>query len=109
LNGATGVTVSPGTNSRDMVVVSISLGGTPRLGVPIDGGTAKVEDSHEVEGEDTVGSRSRAIIVGDAAISRTSARSRPGNLSKSSDLASEATSVLLLVGPELDLQSPGLA
>ena len=52
-----------------MVVVSISLGGTPRLGVPIDGCTAKVEDSHEVEGEDTFGSRSRAIIVGDAAIS----------------------------------------
>jgi len=30
-------------------------------------------------------------------------------LSISSDLASEATRVLLLVGPELDLQSPGLA
>jgi len=30
-------------------------------------------------------------------------------LSKSSNLASEATSVLLLVGPELDLQPPGLA
>jgi len=30
-------------------------------------------------------------------------------LSKSSNLASEATSVLLLVGPELDLQGPGLA
>ena len=44
-----------------MVVVSISLGGTPRLGVPIDGGTAKVEDSHEVEGEDTGRSRSRAV------------------------------------------------
>ena len=45
--------VSPGFNSRDMVVVSISLGGTPRLGVPIDGGTAEVEDSHKVEGENT--------------------------------------------------------
>jgi len=58
--GATGVTVSPGTNSKDMVVVSISLGGTPRLGGPIDG-TAKIEDSHEVEGEDTGRSRSRAV------------------------------------------------
>ena len=68
-NRASGITVSPGTNSKDMVVVSISLGGTPRLGVSIDGGTAEVEDSHEVEGEDTGRSRSRAIIVGDAAIS----------------------------------------
>ena len=48
-----------------MVVISISQGGTPR-GVAIDGGTAEVEDSHEVEGEDTGRSRSRAII-GDAA------------------------------------------
>ena len=49
-----------------MVVVSISLGGTPRLGVSIDGGASGVWDSHEVEGENAGRSRSRAII-GDAA------------------------------------------
>ena len=48
-----------------MVVVNISLGGTPR-GVSIDGGTGEVGDSPEVEGEDAGRSRCRAII-GDAA------------------------------------------
>ena len=43
-----------------MVVIIISLGRTPG-GVPIDGGTAEVEDSHELEGEDTGRSRSRAV------------------------------------------------
>ena len=41
-----------------MVIVVISLGGTPRPGVSIDGGTAEVENSHEVEGE---GTGSRAV------------------------------------------------
>jgi len=97
-----------------MFKVFISLGGTPGCWVSIDLRTSEVEDSHVVEGEGASRSRSRAII-GDAAGTRTSAshgsrpRPRPSNLSKSSDLASEATSVLLLVGPELDLQSPGLA
>ena len=48
-----------------MVVVNISLGGTPR-GVSIDGGAGEVGDSPEVEGEDAGRSRCRAII-GDAA------------------------------------------
>merc|ERR1712045_744367 len=95
-----------------MFKVFISLGGTPGGGVSIDLRTSGVEDSHEVEGEGASRSRSRAII-GDAAGTRTSAshgsRPRPSNLSKSSNLASEATSVLLLVGPELDLQGPRLA
>merc|ERR1719341_1045564 len=112
LNRARGITVSPGTNSRDVVVVGISLGGTPWCGVSIDGGASGVENSHVVEGEGAGRSSSRAII-GDAACTRTSAshgsRPRPSNLSKSSDLASEATCVLLLVRPELDLQGPRLA
>ena len=66
LNRASGITVSPGTNSRDMVVVSISLGGTPGFGVSIDLRASEVGDFHEVEGEDASRSRSRAII-GDAA------------------------------------------
>merc|ERR1719178_287364 len=111
LNRARGITVSPGTNSTNMVVVGISLGGTPGCGVSIDGGTSVVEDSHVVEGEGTGRSGCRAVI-GDAACTRTSAshgsRSRPGNLSISSDLASEATRVLPLVRPELDPESPGL-
>jgi hypothetical protein len=94
-----------------MDVVGISLGGTPGCGVSIDGGTSVVEDSHVVEGEGTGRSGCRAVI-GDAACTRTSAshgsRSRPGNLSISSDLASEATRVLPLVRPELDPESPGL-
>merc|ERR1719507_1417828 len=96
-----------------MDVVGISLGGTPGCGVSIDGGTSGVEDSHVVEGEGAGRSGCRAVI-GDAACTRTSAshgsrsRSSPGNLSKSSDLASEATRVLPLVRPELDPESPGL-
>jgi len=95
-----------------MFKVFISLGGTPGGGVSIDLCTSGMEDSHVVKREGASRSRSRAII-GDAAGTRTSAshgsRPRPSNLSKSSNLASEATSVLLLVGPELDLQGPGLA
>merc|ERR1719317_712757 len=53
LNRARGITVSPGTNSTDMNIVGISLGGTPRCGVSIDGGTAEVSDVHVGEGEDT--------------------------------------------------------
>merc|ERR1719209_1790346 len=78
LNRARGITVSPGTNSRDVVVVGISLGGTPWCGVSIDGGASRPGAS-------------------------------PSNLSISSNLASEAARVLLLVGPELDLQGPRLA
>ena len=66
LVGARSITVSPGTNSTDMVVVAISLCGAPRSGVPIDGGTSVVEDSHVVEGENAGRSLSRAL-VGDAA------------------------------------------
>lgn len=62
MNWARGIAVSPGTNSGDMVVVGISLGGTPGCGVSIDGGATKVEDSHVVEGEGTGRSRSRAFI-----------------------------------------------
>ena len=51
MNRAGGITVSPGSNSNDMIVVGIRLGGTPGCGVSIDGGTAGVGDSHEVEGE----------------------------------------------------------
>ena len=77
MNRARGITVSPGTNSRDMVVVGISLGGTPGCGVSIDGGTSEVEDSHVVEGEGTGRSRSRAVSGGADGFS---------NLSKSSNL-----------------------
>ena len=63
---ARSVTVSPGTNSTNMVVVTISLGGAPRSGISIDGGTSVVEDSHVVEGESTSRASSWAI-VGDAA------------------------------------------
>ena len=66
MNRARGITVSPGTNSTNMVVVSISLGGTPGCGVSIDGGTSGVEDSHVVEGEGAGRSGCRAVI-GDAA------------------------------------------
>ena len=66
MNRAGGITVSPGTNSGDMDVVGISLGGTPGCGVSIDGGTSVVEDSHVVEGEGAGRSGCRAVI-GDAA------------------------------------------
>ena len=66
MNRARGITVSPGTNSGDMDVVGISLGGTPGCGVSIDGGAAGVGDSHVVEGEGACRSRCRAV-VGDAA------------------------------------------
>ena len=62
MNRARGIAVSPGTNSGDVVVVGISLGGTPGCGVSIDGGATKVEDSHVVEGEGAGRSRSRAVI-----------------------------------------------
>ena len=60
MNRAGGITVSPGINSRDMIVVGISLSGTPGCGVSIDGGAAGVGDSHEVEGENAERSHSRA-------------------------------------------------
>ena len=49
-----------------MIVVGISLSGTPGCGVSIDGGAAGVGDAHVVEGEGAGRSRSRAVI-GDAA------------------------------------------
>ena len=49
-----------------MVVIGISLCGAPRSGVPIDGGTAVVEDSHVVEGEST-GRAGCGAFAGDAA------------------------------------------
>merc|ERR1739846_708 len=64
LNRARGIAVSPGTNSGDVVVVGISLGGTPGCDVSVDGGTSEVEDSHVVEGEGTGRSRSRAVSGG---------------------------------------------
>ena len=51
MNGARGIAVSPGTNTRDMVIVGVSLGGAPGSGVSIDGGTSKVGDAHVVERE----------------------------------------------------------
>ena len=66
MNRASGVTVSPGTSSRDIIIVGICLGEAPRCGVSVDRGAAVVEDSHVVKGEGAGRSRSRAVI-GDAA------------------------------------------
>ena len=66
LDRAGGITVAPGTNSGDMVVVGVSLCGAPRCRVSIDGGAAKVGDSHVVEGEDTGRAHCRSS-VGEAA------------------------------------------
>ena len=43
-----------------MIVVGISLSGTPGCGVSIDSGASGVGDSHEVEGENAERSHSRA-------------------------------------------------
>ena len=45
------LTVSPGANSGDVVVVRISLSRTPWRGVPVDGGAPCVGDAHVVERE----------------------------------------------------------
>ena len=47
-----------------MVVVGISLGGTPGGRVSVDLCTSEVEDSHVVEGEDTGRARSWAVSGG---------------------------------------------
>ena len=78
MNRASGVTVSPGTSSRDIIIVGICLGEAPRCGVSVDRGAAVVEDSHVVEGEGAGRSRSRAVSGrADGLVS---------SLSKSSDL-----------------------
>ena len=61
MNRASGITVSPGTNSSDIIVVGIRLGDAPRSGVSVNGGAAVVDDSHVVEGEGTDRSRSRTV------------------------------------------------
>ena len=66
MNRARGITVSPGSNSKDMIVIGIRLGGTPGCGVSIDGGTAGVGDAHEVEGENAGSSRCWAVVGGAA-------------------------------------------
>ena len=48
---ARGITVSPGADSRDVVVVLVSHSRAPGSGVPVDGGAAGVGDAHEVERE----------------------------------------------------------
>ena len=64
LNWAGGITVSPGTDFTDMVVVFISLGRTPGYGVSIDCGAAKVADTVEIEGENTDRSLCRSRCSG---------------------------------------------
>ena len=78
MNRASGITVSPGTNSSDIIIVGIRLGDAPRSGVSVNGGAAVVDDSHVVEGEGTDRSRSRTISGG--------AHRLMSNLSKSSNL-----------------------
>ena len=63
---ARGITVSPGADSRDVVVVLVSLSRAPGSGVPVDHGAAGVGDAHVVEGERAGRSRCRSVI-GDAA------------------------------------------
>ena len=67
---ARGITVSPGADSGNVVVVLISLSRAPGSGVPVDGGAAKVGDAHEVEREDTGRAlgRSRGGHTGDPEI-----------------------------------------
>ena len=45
------LTVSPGANSGDVVVVRVRLNRTPWRGVPVDGGAPCVGDAHVVERE----------------------------------------------------------
>ena len=63
---AGGITVSPGADSGDVVVVLVSLSRAPGSGVPVDGGAARVGDAHEVEREGARRS-GRWPVVGQAA------------------------------------------
>ena len=56
MNRARGITVSPGADSRDVVVVLVSHSRAPGSGVPVDRGAAGVGDAHEVERERASGS-----------------------------------------------------
>ena len=55
LNCASGITVSPGINSRDMVIVGVGFGRTPGFGVSVNSGAGGDGDAPKDEWEYTSG------------------------------------------------------